>query len=76
MDINTLDIICMVQFKILDFIALPELLQQISQVRKDKSCAIIVMILVYPSQVLPNNVYILKYSAFKRLLFQCYYTIF
>ena len=66
-DINILNIICTVQFKIPDFFALPELLQQYGQEEKDKVCAAIVMVFVYPSQILPKNVYMLERSAFKSL---------
>ncbi len=49
MCINISDIMRVVQFKIPDFIALPELHQQLGRVKRDKSCATIVMVCVHPS---------------------------
>ena len=56
-----------VQFKIPDFIALPKLFQQLSRARKNKSCATMAIVFVYPSQVLLDNVHTLEHSAFKSL---------
>ncbi len=67
MSINILDIMYIIQFKILAFIALPKLLQQLARTRRNKFCAIIAIIFIYPSQVLLDYVYTLKHSAFKNL---------
>ncbi len=67
MGINILDIMRVVQFKISDFIVLPELLQRLSLAGRDKSRAAIAMVFVHPSQVLLDNVHKLEYHAFKSL---------
>ncbi|WP_375449210.1 C-terminal helicase domain-containing protein [uncultured Nostoc sp.] len=67
MGINIPDIMRAVQFKIPDFIALPELLQRLGRGGRDKSCAAIAMVFVHPSQVLPDDVHMLEQSAFKNL---------
>lgn len=64
MDINILNIMHIIQFKISD---LPELLQRLIQIEKNKSSIAIVIIFVYLSQVLLANIYMLEYSAFKSL---------
>ncbi len=65
--INILDIMRAVQFKIPNFIALPELLQRLGRAGRDKSRAAIAIVFVHPSQVLPDNVHTLEHSAFKSL---------
>lgn len=67
MNINFLDIMHIVQFKIRYFITLPELLAQLGQRERDKFCAAVAMGLVHPRQVLTDNVYILEYRAFQNL---------
>ncbi len=65
--INISDIMHVVQFKIPDFIALPELLQRLGRAGKDKSRAAIAMVFVHQSQVLPDNVHTLDHGTFKSL---------
>ena len=67
MGINISDIMRAVQFKIPDFIALPELLQRLGQGGRDKSRSAIAIVFVSSSQVLPDNMHMLKQSAFKNL---------
>lgn len=67
MGINIFNIMCIIQFKIPDFIALSELFQRLSQEGRDKSCTVIAIVFVYPSQVLPDNVHMLEQSALKNL---------
>ena len=67
MGINIPDIMRAVQFKIPDFIALPELLQRLGRGGRDKSCAAIAIVFVHPSQILPDDVHTLERSAFKSL---------
>ena len=67
MDINILDIIYIVQFKIPDFITLQKLLQRLSWIEKNKSRVAIAIFFVHLSQVLLNNVHMLEHSAFKSL---------
>ena len=67
MGINIPDIMRAVQFKIPDFIALPELLQWLGRGGRDKFYTAIAIVFVSLSQVLPDNVYILEQSAFKNL---------
>ena len=69
MCINIFDIMRAVQFKIPDFIALAKLLQRLGQGGRDKSCAVIAIVFVHPSQVLSDNVHMLEQSAFKNLRF-------
>lgn len=49
MSINISDIMHIVQFEILGFIALPKLLQRLHQVEKNKSCTTIAMVFIHPS---------------------------
>ena len=67
MGINIPDIMHVVQFKISDFIALPELLQRLSRGRRDKSRTAMAIVFVSSSQVLLDNMYMLEQSAFKNL---------
>ncbi len=67
MGINIHDIMRTVQFKIPDFIALPELLQRLCREGRDKSRITITIVFVHPSQVLPDDVHMLEQSAFKNL---------
>ena len=67
MGINILDIMRAVQFKIPDFISLSELLQRLGQKGRDKSHALVTLVFIHPSQVLPDDVHMLEQSAFKNL---------
>ena len=58
--INIHNIMRAVQFKIPDFIALPELLQRLGRGGKNKSCIAITMVFVHRSQVLLDNVHMLE----------------
>ena len=59
-DINILNIMRVVQFKISDFIALPKLLQRLGRRGRNESCTTIVMVFVYPSQILLDNMHMLE----------------
>ena len=65
MGINILNIICVIKFKIVYFIIMPELFQRLDQKGKNKSYTTIIIIIVYLSQVLLDNIHILEYSTFK-----------
>ena len=67
MGINIPDIMRAVQFKIPNFIALPELLQRLGRRGRDKSSTAMAIVFVSSSQVLPDNVHMLEQSAFKNL---------
>lgn len=55
MSINISNTIYTIQFKKLNFIALPELLQQLNQEDRDKSHAAIIIVFIHPSEVLADN---------------------
>ena len=65
--INISDIICIIQFKIPDFVALPKLFQRLDRGGKNKSSTTIAIIFVHPSQILFDNMHTLECSAFKSL---------
>lgn len=67
MDINILDIIHIIQFKISNFIALPELLQQLGWEKRNKSHTAIASLFISLSQILSDNVHMLKQSILKNL---------
>lgn len=67
MGINLPDIMCTVQFKIADYIILPELLQRLSRAGKDISRLAVAIIFVCTSQILLDNVQSLESSPFKNL---------
>lgn len=66
-DMNIPDIMHIVQFKISDFITLPDLLWWLGQERRNKFYTIIAIVFIYSSQILLDNMHMLKYSTFKSL---------
>lgn len=73
MGIHLADIRRAIQFKISDYIMLPELFQQLGREKRDVSCLAIAIVFVEIRQILIDNMHILKKSAFKdfRLSITC-----
>lgn len=67
MGINLPDICRAVQFKIFDYIMLPELLQRLGRGRRDASRLAVAMVFVEKRQILPDDVHTLEGSTFKDL---------
>ncbi len=67
MGINLPDIRHAIQFKISDYIMLPELFQRLGRGERDVFYLAIAMIFIETRRILPDNVHILEGSAFKDL---------
>ena len=65
--INLPDIHCGIQFKISDYIMLPELFQQLRHGERDASRIAVAIVFIEMWQILPNNVHILEKNVFKDL---------
>ncbi len=67
MGINLPDICHAIQFKISDYIMLPELFQRLPRGGKNVPCLAIAMVFVETRQILPEDVHTLEGSTFKEL---------